>query len=317
MMFDKLCNIIEKQFPKFKSVLEATHLFVFPYVPHDVLDKEISGDLEWVKDNFFLPFPKIAIEDKASCIVLYDTEKNQTGLSGTRLFIEYMPVVEDQNIDAFKDSNTIRERINSDPRMLELHNQGYALITFGSINNIKLLNTKKFYSNSTLFRSAMVSKTDIKFDNLQNTPDPNIKGPAINAIQAIQEVMYFNQPNKFILKETPKKLAKGNSPVIPRSHQRPIYTLLKPGEIRTRMNLPKVTIGKKSPEPHERRRTHRFLSDKRYSKDLDGNPIEPKIIPFGDRKGEPYYKHVIVPPVWVGPRKSYYKNKHYEVLINK
>ena len=87
-----------------------------------------------------------------------------------------------------------------------------------------------------------------------------------NASAALQEVMLLNNPETFILESTPlsalnrklPKLKPGQVRRIPRGHERPTYTILKPHEIRERMGLP-MPVGKRAVQPHERRSHLRTL----------------------------------------------------------
>jgi hypothetical protein len=75
MLFDKLCGIAERHMPpKFSDILKKMHLFQF-----DEKTEEILSRLKWnreqeqfLRDNFFLPFQYVAIEDPASCVLFWD-----------------------------------------------------------------------------------------------------------------------------------------------------------------------------------------------------------------------------------------------------
>ena len=66
-----------------------------------------------------------------------------------------------------------------------------------------------------------------------------------NAASALQEIMLLNDPETFILESTPLsavnpkpvKLKPGQIRRVPRTHERPTYTVLRPHEIRERMKL--------------------------------------------------------------------------------
>lgn len=144
-----------------------------------------------------------------------------------------------------------------------------------------------------------------------------------NVSTAYEELIYFNSPTRFILKETKilKKKPKSNKNKnhIRRSNERPIYTVLKPEEIRRRLNLPTGYTGKShsSPRPHERRRHFRFLSSDRYRYNEKGEELPRKIIPYGDRKGEEYYKKIDIPATWIGPSEAVVGSHRYRVVLER
>ena len=337
MLFDRMVSIVEAHLHEYESFVRSAKLFEFPEKPHEILPKEFQDNIEWIQDNFILPFRAIAVEDQASCVLLADFYKKQKGLWTPRLFIECMSIVADSS--AFADGKDHPFNSNAE----HLHKSGFAIVIVGHIENMMIHSPHNYTGEGAVHKSLFANKHEILFEDFHDEdevdlstgtlqfkgtlssfyggkeyfvkPDSGgIRGPIRNAYSAIQEIIYFNQPDKFILEETPLKKRKSRDK-IPRSDARPKYTILRPGEIRKRMGLPQVAIGAK--EPHERRRHDRWLSDKRFSRDEDGKDREVKIIPYGKRKGEPYYLHVDVPAHWVGPTENKKGNKHYKVLVNK
>lgn len=317
MLFDRLLGIAEAHMPKYRGILARAKIFEFPIIPHEILPREFAKDTDWMEQNFFLPFPVVAVEDKASCIVLFDIGKDQKGTTDRRGFMECMAFNSD--ISVFRESLNPdeKEKYENPPEESEIwHREGYALVTAGYIEKMTMLNTDKFIGEGAVTQSLVASKRHIKMGNLHKVHP--INGPILNVYSALQEIVYFNRPDSFILQESPIKKRKKSRKVdkLLRSFERPKYTILKPGEIRKRMGLPQLGT-RNSPITHERRRHDRWLSDVRHRKDEDGNLRELKKIPHGPRAGEYYYLHVDVPATWVGPSESKTKNKHYKVLINK
>lgn len=82
--FDKLCWFVER-FPQILSpeldqILRSAHLFQFPYVAHEVLPKTFDHEeLDFQSKFFVLPFRVIAIEDRSSCVLLWDDEADKIG----------------------------------------------------------------------------------------------------------------------------------------------------------------------------------------------------------------------------------------------
>ena len=146
-----------------------------------------------------------------------------------------------------------------------------------------------------------------------------------NIMVAYQEILYMNRPSHFILRTTNTKTvnSKKKQKKLKRSHQRPLYTILRPDEIRERMGIKNFTDGisqgtrRNLTVPFERRRHWRYLSNDKYRYDQYGYPIEPQVIPAGQRRGELYYKRVNVPATWVGTSEKIVGNKRYKVILNR
>lgn len=110
-----------------------------------------------------------------------------------------------------------------------------------------------------------------------------------NAASALQEVMLLNDPETFILESTPLsaidrkpiKLKAGQIRRIPRSNERPTYTILKPHEICDRMGLP-MPVDKRVVVPHERRSHLRTLRSEFFRPANRG-------------------KQILIPASWIGP----------------
>jgi hypothetical protein len=130
-----------------------------------------------------------------------------------------------------------------------------------------------------------------------------------NVDTSLQEVFYFNSPNRFVVEECPLKAMarwkkrqeqrrrkKKVKERIRRKHDRPIYTLLRPKEIRVKLGLPPLAVGGPR-RPHERRRHYRTYRDDRYT----------------EMKG----KTVIIPATWIGPSEATVKNRRYRILLDK
>jgi hypothetical protein len=220
----------------------------------------------------------------------------------------------------YRESLYVTEKYEKSQELLELHRQGYHIVNIGFIDRMQFVTSVNFIGEGDIIESMVASKKDIYIRRLHKAPMANRRNYLINAYSTVQEIIYFNQSDRFILEEKPlvaKKRKKKLQQKILRSHERPKYTILKPHDIRKRMRLPKVHIDKKSPIAHERRRHSRWLSNKKYAFDKDGKPREGKIIPYGRRKGEIYYLHVDVPATWIGPSENIVGNKHYKVLVNK
>lgn len=318
MMFDRLCGIIETHIPELIPMMHKAHLFDLPIIPHEELPKVFESNTDEFEKEFFLPFRVTAIEDKVSCIVFADLYKGQIGMSDERFFIECLSLGADHNF--FRESlNKSKDHYKDEYELARsYHQSGYAVVSTGSIYNMYFKTPEEFYGEGSVSSSILANKKEIKFDRLHlGKSEQAVKPPLINAYSAIQEIVYFNQPTNFILEEKPVKQRKRRTDKILRSVDRPKYTILNPFEIRKRMHLPQPQGTHASPIPHERRRHDRWLSDNRFSFNENNKPMEPKIIPYGKRKGEIYYKHLVVPASWIGPSENTFKNKRYKVILNR
>lgn len=322
MFFDSLIGICERHYPEVLSTLERAKIFSFPEIPHKVLPKEFTEDSDWLEDNFFLPFPITAIEDKASCVILIDTEKKQRGALGVRRFIECMPFASDH--EAFREWDTDRERCIADHQIAQDTIQQDPsfkktfLVSFGFIDSMRIVDSRNFLGAGELVMCELLNKKEKKLTGLHAFTGITNDGVLRNVYSTMQEVLYFNNPTNFILES---KIIKGKQKKkgkkVARSFERPIYTILKPNEIREKIHLPTQHGEHNSPVPHDRRRHDRWLSSEKYNRDKDSKPREKKIIPYGRRKGESYYLHVDVPATWIGPSESTVGNKRYRVILDR
>lgn len=297
MIFDLLAAITEKYLPELRSTVEDSRLFVLPGRAHEFLPKELDGELiESIQDNFFLPFRTIAVEDTASCIMLQDIRKNQVGLNTERVFSECLPLSA-KNITEFADY------VPSNDQLVNDLPPDAAILTYGRIKATAKsergyladahIQGISFISKS---RGVLMSSEQLK-PHLDKLAEPMIK----NAMSALEEVMYFNTPNRFIIENTPlkprkKKKTKKGIVRIPRSQDRPQYTLLTPQAIKEVLRLPESVKESSPRQPHERRRHTRTFTDERFTKMLG--------------------KTIIIPATWIGPSENVVKNRRYKVRLD-
>lgn len=322
MIFDKLCSIAERHLPDLIELLKKTRIFIFEGDPHKELigayDNRTDEEMIDIYDNFSLPYNNIAIEDNATCIVLIDTQEDQLGLGSVRLYLEAIPLGTKSHPHFGTQHEFSKEELDF---LNEAETRGELILLFGKSI------CKKFRRESMSLEGGvdmyilaskrrLINHTRRLFNDREFINNNSLQ----NVIAAYHEIIYFNRPNRFVLQQKPAKIIKPKKNKILRSHQRPIYTILKPDQIREKMGLKNPFSSShgfgKTKRPHERRRHWRHLSDDIYSKNEDGEKIEPKIIPSGPRRGEVYYKKVLVPNTWVGPSQNQVGNKIYKVMLN-
>jgi hypothetical protein len=298
MLFDKLCGVVERFFPDKRTILEEAKLFTFDKIPHEHLSKT-KPDFDL--DLFALPFPITAIEDAASLIILIDSQVHQTGLNIERNFIEFMEY--GKNSEAFSNINLapqLREHHDEYMQMLD-QLKGYLVVNEGVVREV-VADETQWLSDTSLKQIHLIDRSG----KLRSTRDPSeiplddVKAANGNVITALEELMTLFTPERFILETKPvltdkqaRLLAKGKK--IPRSDQRPIYTILTPGEIRDKIEVKlQDQIDKKSPIPHERRaHLRRLRKESGYKED----------------------KIIRVKASWIGVSEKTVGNKRYRVVL--
>lgn len=184
------------------------------------------------------------------------------------------------------------------------------VITFGAIEQVQFVAKDKFFAVGRIERLTTVllkaKDDDIIFSDylshqLKELPkqlvEDHLKAALKNAMCAIQEVLYANTPNKFILEETPNKRRQQIRGRIARSRDRPMYTLVSPQKIRERMKLPDNHNGEKQTRLFLGRRAHpRTYHDQRYI-NMQG-------------------KTVMIPAIWPGESIKVVGNKRYKIMLD-
>ncbi len=316
-IFDSAAGVIEQHFPAIVKRVEKARLFLFPARPQDVLPKDYDAEtLVTISEQFFLPFPTVAVEDAATCTIMWDTEKDQAGLGGVRGFIEIQPFTA-ESVSACREADVDAETVEEMQKIISKYPQGSMLIAEGRFGPVRLSAGGKIEFAGVALWVALATKADgiIGMDMASRPKDREslvrLQAPILaNVDTSLQEVFYFNSPERFILEDCPvkamarwkkrknrqRKRRKLDKAQIRRRHERPVYTLLRPNEIRAKLGLPPLAVG--GPQrPHERRRHYRTYRDDRYTK----------------MKG----KTVVIPATWVGPSDAEIGNRRYRILLDK
>jgi len=304
MLFDTLAYIAERHFPELFAMVNEARLFVFPGRAHEILGKNLTEEeFVFLKEGFFLPFQTIAVEDTGSCVILIDQEPNVKGSKEKRLFIEILPMGQDP--DEYADPEEVKQELRKIAHLEKsLNMEPFYVISAGYIVDFEpLVGEDKFgyaFAGDVSVTGSTTKKEVIKPLTSINNLSPDLQNRWVeaalkNVIIAMQEIFYFNNPNRFILEKTPVKTKKKpRDNFIPRSHDRPIYTILTPNEIRKKMGLEESHISHASPIAHERRRHVRVFKHPKFSK-MQG-------------------KSIIIPASWVGPTETQVKKSRYKVM---
>lgn len=308
MMFDRLCQLAEKWLTHLRPSLERAALFTFDKPAHELLKEQSHPDAEeaeFLNDTFFLPFPHVALEDPGSVILLKDLE-DSPGLAKGREFVELIDYDRAAR-SGFFDGDTM-------PPMAP----GSVMVNIGTVSSVLDFTaaTLRWRTVGTLWQSFYFTgdRAAYIYDALEKKVTVNgvehplrpgegkslEKAALQNANTALEEIWLINTPHRFVLEEIPRKVRDpAKSRLIPRSHERPRYTLLEPSAIRHRMRLeePKDLgrTGKKK-VPHERRKHYRTMRSERYKA----------------ARG----KTILIPAIWVGPTETKVGNKKYRVRVD-
>lgn len=310
MIFDKACKVAERAMPDLASIINKSKLFWFPGKPHDFLPKELEDkDIEFLSEQFMLPFPTVAIEDVGGMVLLIDKDKEARGINNERYYIDVTSLNTDGS--AFQDFSSETEKMYQDLLKDEtIKGKDPLIITFGAIEGVQFVSKDQFYTLGRIERLTVAfAETKDKniifsdyvgkqFNSLpKDLVTAHLTSALRNAMCAMQEVLYANTPNKFILEETPSTRRIVKRGKILRSGDRAKYTLLSPQKIRKKMRLSDNQLGEKQTRLFLGRRAHpRTYHDPRYVNMMG--------------------KTVMIPAVWPGENVQIVGNKRYKVMLD-
>ena len=302
MLFDKLLGLAERHVPAICPILKDCKLFDFPHVPQDVLPKSLSAETrEFFAHYFALPFPRVAVEDKASVIIVWDTSADAVGLGATRFFIECMGI---EPNPAMCDDARYKEEYEA-----HVKNRGGNLIANKPLAGTYIINMGEFALTSAmetqiviegrLFNSMAVNKKNGVVLTNMGMPKQDFelisRGALKNVKTVIEELMVFNGPDRFIVEKSPVR-RKPNRKKLARSQDRERYVLLTPTEIRQRLAGSVESVEGRI--PHDRRRHVRMYPD------------DPERWPNMHGKAK------VIPATWVGPHEGVKGNTRYRICLD-
>lgn len=317
--FDKLCWMAERHENVLGSnllrLLRQSALFSFPYIAHEVLPKAYTAEeIAFQREFFVLPFNVTAIEDKTSCVLLWD-DSGSSGLAVRRFFVEFASLASmhetspndkreqaDQLWRNHEEVARARGELGTD--ITRVLGESYQL-SFGEITVADSVQYR-YELRGDVFQFVILTDDGVSplgqiiwDENQQRISEGCLR----NAMTAIEELMVFNRPDRFIVRETPARLRDANSIKIPRAHERHVYTLLHPTEIRTRLNLPRpqeaAQSSKAAPKFVGERRRH----VRRYPDDASRWP-------------NMHGKSIVIPATWVGPSESVVGRRTYKIMLD-
>lgn len=286
MIFDKMLGLIERGgSAKMVDMAKCARLFHFPINPHERLPKEHDEvQIAFLRDMFVQPFPVVAVEDNASCVVIQDLRDNEPGLSHPRIFMELTPSSPDSS--AYKDGVLLRE----------FGPLGVNMLSIGVIDKVAIIGSSGYELSVSDMFIFVYDTSGRQIDVAHFDSDTEVaRSIATNWMTALEELMLLNSPDRFILERSPVKTRKNPKKIL-RSHERPVYTILKPSEIRSRLNISSDSTGRHV-RVHERRAHPRVLRSEKF-KAMRG-------------------KTIIIPATWVGQSEKRVGNHYYKVLLDK
>ncbi len=307
MLFDKLCGLAERHLHTMLPILEQAALFHFPGRPHEFLSQyrdQINYDQ--ANELFHLPFPIVALEDDASVCILMDTQKGQFGLDGRRYFVDMISASNDPENYSRSTLDNIMPPEEIGPArqyLIDNFNDPY-FVNCGYLEQMHYEpKTGNMTTHGVVTASYMLNKkkliAEYGQEDLQKLPEGMIHDSMRNPVTAYEELIMLSNPKYFILEETPAREPKKKKKArkIPRSHQRSLFTYLKPADIRQKLGLehPGPDHKRNSPVPHERRKHLRRL-----------------------RKESGYKENKVVPvkACWIGASEKVIKNRRYRVRLD-
>lgn len=301
MIFDKLCGVVEQYFQPLIPTMKRANLFHWQGKPEDLPKSHSEEEAAFLRDEFFLPFRTVAIEDSVSCVVIEDTVDEQRGFVQDRRFIEFLRM----NENVVLDSREARTDPSETPKLLDIVHRmkkefgEVYIIAFGS-GRLNDFGPKKYgilgsVSDSIYFMGnrAYPLTTQDKFWGR------NQESALKNFATAIEEIMVFNAPNRFVV-EVNRANARPPSQAkkILRSHDRPQYTLLTKGEVQRLLDVSSEDAAdRRHPAAHWRRRHYRTFRSEHWHESVRG-------------------KTITIPACWVGPTEKTVGNKRYRVRID-
>ena len=295
-----MCGLVERYFPKLEPTMREAKLFWWPGKPEDLPKNRTDEENKFLGENFFLPFKTIAIEDSISCVIIQDIETDQRGVTGLRKFAECMKISDAMVTDS-REARTHPEHTEGFLKMVRGMNEEFGeiyVVTFGKARLTDFTTEKSGIfgevDGSVYFLGDRVKPITPADPFWAPTRDSALK----NFMTAIEEVTLFNAPNRFVVEERhvsarpPQKAKK-----IPRSHDRPKYTLLTKKEVQVLLDVnSEDSQDRQHPSAHWRRRHYRTFRSEHWKNVLN--------------------KTIVIPACWVGPSEKQIGNKIYKVCLD-
>lgn len=316
-LFIKLKN----HFPEdLRRYIRQARLFSFDLFPTETLDGLKMEEMGDVAYNFCLPFPVVAVEDKVSCVIVWDIKKGVVGIEHTRGIMEVSNLKNYLDGRAYKVSSQdklqgITEEVDQEARdgLKKSFGDGpYPdAVRFGVVNIQWISDVQKWGGTATvgggvfLFPSGEVLDL-VKEPSLLGGTEALEKDFTRGAITAYEELLRMSAIRTFIIEKSPKKVRTNHTYL--RSFERPIYTVVTPLAARRIMQLPEPREEKDEQgrtiferRAHIRREHERTLHSEKFT----------------HRRGQTLtVKRAYIPAVWRGESSADVGKHHYRVILD-
>jgi hypothetical protein len=340
MMFDKLCGMAENRLIDAYSpdrmhiidLLKDAKIFEFNDHTYERYIAKIKEELDFINETFFLPFQTVAIEEPGYGVVIHhDLEENVSGLRIGRAYLSFSSVASVLETENKNKPNIEEARKRVYESWRNIYGADYRdcyYVRNGMVIPRLLIdndNELSFEIDGSVNQFFIVTKSDIIFSteydpkNDEQTKEYNKQSEVTlnHVADSYKKLLALIARDMFVVKNTierkiKKNLAKGNSSnskpqkinepnLIPRSMNRPTYTIMNLTEIREKYGLAQEEAGKEIEERAPYSPTYRkaHLRTLRHEK-------------WGNRQGD----RVKVKATWVGPREKVIGNKRYKVILD-
>ena len=217
MIYDKLCGIVERLLPEYRELVASARLFQFPGKAQNLLPTEWDQP-EFIQEQFFLPFQTIAVEDAKSVVILQDPTRDTRGWGLNRRFIEYRELTPMTMDDVSEwDRRTLPPEW-IDELITQSHTIGprFCYVAVGVINSRGALDGIHTIEGWLDHIYAIYDNSIVEHGTRGYIDEIGVKGALIDAKTAIEEVIYFNTPDRFIVEVNPTNPRRQNGVKIPR-----------------------------------------------------------------------------------------------------
>jgi hypothetical protein len=319
--FDTLMDLSHKVPERLRKHLKTAKLFQYDLYPVDTMEGVSMDSVPKLIETFAMPFPRVAIEDNVGVVIFAGEKDEVTDLTATRTMIGLTEVLDSEKVYRDNDSddmflNSVLGNDRATRRAAIKDMNGSFLLYTGNISVVWLPDEEKWCVESAdVFTFSIISANeecipsiDLDFKTMAIKEDIYAlaeRDMARAAITAYEELLPLGNQDKVILRTIPRKKDK-HPPKYPKTHQRPLYTLLKPNEARQVMGLPEPKPAKKGGRTIKERRAHWRREHQRVLR-------SPK---WGDKVGTVIeIDKTFIPAFWNGDRDAADQEHYYKVIL--
>lgn len=315
--FDLFIDYKNKIPEYFRKYITRAKLFEFDVFPTETIGDEYYKDIKNLAYDFCLPFPVVAVEDKTSCVILWDNIKNAVGIEHSRGMMEICDTRNYLEEKSFKLSSQDKlrgmtqedqEKSRQNLRNMAKQLGEYPIMIRWGNGSVLCWNDdlQKWSAQGSVSGTIhYLPKQDMVINLMENDDQKTRRAIEVDYmrgfITACEELLRMSMRTLFIKETTPKKTTKNK---YKKTFERPTYTVVKPNVARKQMGLcePKINFGSiKERRAHIRREHERELRSNKF-KNKQGQTVQ--------------VKRAYVPAVWQGPSESEDKKHRYKIILD-